>query len=216
MNPAPIPPFRWQPHEFKQMVESVRNVELAFGHVHYGIEAHEQVSRALAHCTVAVGNREECEVAVGETDPDKAAQALLDRGLDLAVVKQGPKGTLARTRDERVEVPPFPVDVVKIDRSFVREIVRSHGDSEIVRAIVSLAHSLRLAVIAEGVETEEQLDFLSQIGCDQYQGYFCSPPVPAGELAALVTKKLDASPDNRPTLNDTFTGQAPLSCLRSS
>jgi 5-dehydro-2-deoxygluconokinase len=75
-------------------------------------EAHTQVSRALEHCTVAVGNKEECEVAVGETDPDKAAQALLDRGLDLAVVKQGPKGTLARTRDERVEVPPFPVEVV--------------------------------------------------------------------------------------------------------
>jgi 5-dehydro-2-deoxygluconokinase len=75
-------------------------------------EAHEQVSRALEYCTVAVGNREECEVAVGETDPDKAAQALLDRGLDLAVVKQGPRGTLARTRDERVEVPPYPVDVV--------------------------------------------------------------------------------------------------------
>ncbi len=75
-------------------------------------EAHDQVSRALGFCTVAVGNREECEVAVGETDPDKAAQALLDRGLDLAIVKQGPKGTLARTRDERVEVPPFPVEVV--------------------------------------------------------------------------------------------------------
>lgn len=75
-------------------------------------EAHEQVSRALEYCTVAVGNREECEVAVGETDPDKAAQALLDRGLELAIVKQGPRGTLARTRDERVEVPPYPVEVV--------------------------------------------------------------------------------------------------------
>jgi 5-dehydro-2-deoxygluconokinase len=75
-------------------------------------EAHEQVNRALQYCTVAVGNREECEVAVGETDPDKAAQALLDMGLELAVVKQGPRGTLARTRDERVEVPPFPVEVV--------------------------------------------------------------------------------------------------------
>jgi 5-dehydro-2-deoxygluconokinase len=75
-------------------------------------EAHEQVNRALEHCTVAVGNREECEVAVGETDPDKAAQALLDKGLDLVVVKQGPKGVLARTRDERVEVPPYPVEVV--------------------------------------------------------------------------------------------------------
>jgi 5-dehydro-2-deoxygluconokinase len=75
-------------------------------------EAHEQVNRALEHCTVAVGNREECEVAVGETDPDKAAQALMDKGLDLVVVKQGPKGVLARTRDERVEVPPYPVEVV--------------------------------------------------------------------------------------------------------
>jgi 5-dehydro-2-deoxygluconokinase len=75
-------------------------------------EAHMQVDRALEHCTVAVGNREECEVAVGESDPDKAAQALLDKGLDLAVVKQGPRGVLARTRDERVEVPPYPVEVV--------------------------------------------------------------------------------------------------------
>ena len=75
-------------------------------------EASEQVGRALEHVTVAVGNREECEVAVGETDPQRAADALLERGVELAVVKQGPKGVLAATRDERVEVPPFPVDVV--------------------------------------------------------------------------------------------------------
>ncbi|KJK10169.1 5-dehydro-2-deoxygluconokinase [Terrabacter sp. 28] len=75
-------------------------------------EASEQVGRALEHVTVAVGNREECEVAVGETDPQRAADALLERGVELAVVKQGPKGVLAATRDERVEVPPFPVEVV--------------------------------------------------------------------------------------------------------
>ncbi len=75
-------------------------------------EAREQVRRALDHVTVAVGNREECEVAVGETDPHRAADALLDRGVELAVVKQGPKGVLAVTREERVEVPPHPVDVV--------------------------------------------------------------------------------------------------------
>jgi len=75
-------------------------------------DAREQVGRALEHVAVAVGNREECEVAVGETDPGRAADALLDRGLELAVVKQGPKGVLAVTRDERVEVPPFPVEVV--------------------------------------------------------------------------------------------------------
>ena len=75
-------------------------------------QAGAQVAEALAHVTIAVGNREECEVAVGENDPQRAADALLERGLELAVVKQGSKGVLATTRDERVEVPPFPVDVV--------------------------------------------------------------------------------------------------------
>ena len=75
-------------------------------------EAREQVSLALEHVTVAVGNREECDVAVGERDPQRAADALLERGLDLAIVKQGPRGVLAATRDERVEVAPFPVQVV--------------------------------------------------------------------------------------------------------
>ena len=75
-------------------------------------EASAQVSAALEHVTVAVGNREECEVAVGEVDPQRAADALLDRGVALAVVKQGPRGVLAATREERVEVPAFPVEVV--------------------------------------------------------------------------------------------------------
>ena len=75
-------------------------------------EAHAQMDRALSMVTVAVGNREECEVAVGESDPDRAANALLDKGIELAIVKQGPKGVLARTADERVEVAPFPIEVV--------------------------------------------------------------------------------------------------------
>ena len=75
-------------------------------------EATTQVGRALEHVTVAVGNREECEVAVGESDPDRAADALLDAGVELAVVKQGPRGVLGATRSERVTVPPTPVQVV--------------------------------------------------------------------------------------------------------
>ena len=74
--------------------------------------ATREVQRALEHVTVAVGNREECEVAVGETDPLRAADALLDRGVELAIVKQGPRGVLARTRDETVEVDPHLIDVV--------------------------------------------------------------------------------------------------------
>lgn len=75
-------------------------------------EAREQVDAALGFVTVAVGNKEECFVAVGESDPDKAAQALLDRGVELAIVKLGPEGVMAKTRDETVIVPPHFVDVV--------------------------------------------------------------------------------------------------------
>ncbi|HEV7623747.1 MAG TPA: 5-dehydro-2-deoxygluconokinase, partial [Amnibacterium sp.] len=74
--------------------------------------ARRAVGAALDHVTVAVGNREECEIAVGETDPDRAADALLDRGVELAVVKQGPRGVLAKTGSERVEVAPFAIEVV--------------------------------------------------------------------------------------------------------
>ncbi|EFH31594.1 sugar kinase, partial [Streptomyces pristinaespiralis ATCC 25486] len=76
-------------------------------------EARPHYARALAHATVAVGNLEECEVATGEHEPDAAARALLAAGVELAVVKQGPKGVLALHRDgTRAEVPPVPVDVV--------------------------------------------------------------------------------------------------------
>lgn len=75
-------------------------------------EANAQVSRALEQVTVAIGNKEECQVAVGETEPMRAADALLERGVELAIVKQGPKGVLAKTKDETVEVPPYFVDVV--------------------------------------------------------------------------------------------------------
>lgn len=74
--------------------------------------ARATIQDALAHVTVAVGNREECEVAVGETEPTRAADALLDRGVEIAIVKQGPKGVLAKTRETSVQVPPFAVDVV--------------------------------------------------------------------------------------------------------
>lgn len=75
-------------------------------------EARAQVQAVLPQATVAVGNREECLVAVGEDDPERAADALLDTGVELAVVKQGPRGVLAKTREERIEVAPTPVDVV--------------------------------------------------------------------------------------------------------
>jgi 5-dehydro-2-deoxygluconokinase len=74
--------------------------------------ATEQVQRALAHVTVAVGNRDECEIAVGVSNPRKAAEALLDLGVELAIVKQGPRGVLGKTKHSSVTVPPNEVDVV--------------------------------------------------------------------------------------------------------
>ncbi|MGH8301003.1 MAG: putative bifunctional diguanylate cyclase/phosphodiesterase, partial [Steroidobacteraceae bacterium] len=79
----------------------------------------------------------------------------------------------------------FPIDKLKIDRSFVRDL-DCEVDASIVRAIISLAHSLKLKVVAEGVETPDQLKYLRSLGCDQYQGFHFSPPVPAGEFAELL------------------------------
>ncbi len=99
----------------------------------------------------------------------------------------------------------LPLDKLKIDRSFIREIVTSRDDAEIVRAIVSLAHSLHLKVIAEGVETVEQLSFLRSLGCDQYQGYYCSPPLPPADFVALLPHRaIDESKRVPASLEDTM------------
>jgi diguanylate cyclase (GGDEF)-like protein len=80
----------------------------------------------------------------------------------------------------------FPIDKLKIDRVFIDEIVSRPEDASIVRAIVSLAHSLRLKVVAEGVETPAQLDFLKTVGCDEYQGFHFSRPLRAADFEQLV------------------------------
>jgi diguanylate cyclase (GGDEF)-like protein len=80
----------------------------------------------------------------------------------------------------------FPISELKIDRSFIAGMVSDAANATIVRAVISLAHALRLQVVAEGVETEEQRQFLAELGCEQYQGYLCSPPLPAAEFADFV------------------------------
>ena len=78
----------------------------------------------------------------------------------------------------------FPIDVLKIDRTFVDGLPSGEQDAQIARAIIAMAHSLNLAVIAEGVETQEQLDFLREHGCDEVQGYLFGRPMPANKFAA--------------------------------
>jgi len=80
----------------------------------------------------------------------------------------------------------FPIDVLKIDRSFVSDIGSDGIDSPIVASIITLAHNLKLAVIAEGVETLAQLDYLRRMGCDEMQGYYFSRPLPADQFEQLL------------------------------
>lgn len=82
----------------------------------------------------------------------------------------------------------LPIDVLKIDRSFVKDVTTNPDDASLVMAIVTLAHNLRLKVVAEGVETEEQLKFLHLLRCDEYQGYLFGKPVSAAEFRKLLDK----------------------------
>ena len=89
----------------------------------------------------------------------------------------------------------FPIDKLKIDRSFISDVASNAADASIVRAIISLAHGLRLKVIAEGVESEEQLGILRRMGCDQYQGFFRSAAVPAADIEKFVRDDNERMPN---------------------
>ena len=141
--------------------------------------ATEQVQRALRHVTVAVGNREECEIAVGETDPHAAADALLDLGVELAIVKMGPKGVMGKTRSETVTVPPNFVDVVN---------GLGAGDS----FGGSLCHGL-----LAGWPLEKILRYGNAAGAIVASRLECSTAMPtASEVAALAEKSATEESDN--------------------
>ena len=82
----------------------------------------------------------------------------------------------------------FPIDILKIDRSFIKNIPYDQNDVEITTTIISMGHSLGFKVLAEGVETQGQLNFLKEKGCDIYQGYLKSKPLPAKEFQRLLGK----------------------------
>ncbi|MGH8501643.1 MAG: putative bifunctional diguanylate cyclase/phosphodiesterase [Gammaproteobacteria bacterium] len=144
---------------------------------------------------------------------EMVAQALTDTGLDAnclelelteGSVMKNPERTISTLRELRemgVQIAiddfgsgysslsylkRFPIDRLKIDQSFVRDTTSDPADAAIIMAIITLAHNLRLKVIAEGVETDEQLRFLRLLKCDEVQGYLFSRPLPADEIGQLL------------------------------
>jgi EAL domain-containing protein (putative c-di-GMP-specific phosphodiesterase class I) len=84
----------------------------------------------------------------------------------------------------------FPIDTIKIDGAFVADIESNTGEIEIIKAIITMGHSLNRRVAAEGVETEGQLSILKELGCDEVQGYYLCPPKPVGPLTKFLQEKV--------------------------
>lgn len=118
----------------------------------------------------------------------KILQQLHDRGIALSLDDFG-TGYSSMSSLRR-----FPIDTLKTDRSFVREVASNPDDAAIARAIIALAHSLQLNITAEGVETQEQLNYLKTHGCHEVQGYYFSRPVPADALANLLRHEQSLNP----------------------
>ncbi len=118
-------------------------------------------------------------------NPERAAETLLeikDMGVHVSIDDFGTGySSLARLKK-------FPIQSVKIDRSFIRDIAVDADDAAIVAAVIAMAHGLRLNVIAEGVESQEQLRFLRERSCDEIQGYYFSHPVAAADIRSFARR----------------------------
>jgi EAL domain-containing protein (putative c-di-GMP-specific phosphodiesterase class I) len=116
-------------------------------------------------------------------DPEEAIRTMAmldDRGVRISIDDFG-TGYSSLSYLKR-----FPVHTLKIDRSFIEDVTTNTNNQEIVRAIISMARSLRIESLAEGVETAAQRDFLISEGCDSIQGYLYSPPVPARDFEPFL------------------------------
>ena len=124
-------------------------------------------------------------ILMKNAEPDiEALQALSNMGIRFAIDDFG-TGYSSLTYLKR-----FPINILKIDKAFVHDIISNADDAAIVRAIITMAHSLGMKTVAEGVETREQLNFLRTQGCDYAQGYYFSPPLSGSEIEHLMKVNL--------------------------
>lgn len=146
----------------------------------------ELVQRVLAECGVSSDALEleitESSLMEDESGAVDVLHALSEAGIRITMDDFG-TGYSSLSYLRR-----FPISSLKIDREFVRDVPRDMADSELARAIIAMARSMNLPVVAEGVESEEQLRFLQQYGCSAIQGYLIARPVPPDEMESLIAR----------------------------
>lgn len=149
-----------------------------------------EIERALKESALKPGNLEleitESMVMRDTQGSKKILDAIKSMGIRLAIDDFG------TGYSSLVSIKRFPFDCIKIDRSFIKDIPQDPDDVAITQAIIAMAHSLRLKVIAEGVETREQLDFLAEHGCHEFQGYYFRKPQPADDFSKLLRENTGA------------------------
>ena len=143
-----------------------------------------QVKESVAHFDISLESLEleitEGVLMSGHNYIDEALKALSKLGISIAMDDFGTGySSLSYLRN-------YPFNVLKIDRSFVNDITVDSSDRELINAAIAMAHGLNLKVVAEGVETKEQLDVLKTMGCDYAQGYLFGKPMPASDMTAMV------------------------------
>jgi EAL domain-containing protein (putative c-di-GMP-specific phosphodiesterase class I) len=153
-----------------------------------------EIERALKESALKPGNLEleitESMVMRDTQSSKKILSAIKSMGIRLAIDDFG------TGYSSLVSIKRFPFDCIKIDRSFIKDIPQDPDDVAITQAIIAMAHSLRLKVIAEGVETREQLDFLKEHGCHEFQGYYNPRAQPAEDFTRLLRENALAVDDD--------------------
>jgi diguanylate cyclase (GGDEF)-like protein/PAS domain S-box-containing protein len=149
-----------------------------------------EIERALNESALKPGNLEleitESMVMRDTQSSKKILDGIKSMGIRLAIDDFG------TGYSSLVSIKRFPFDCIKIDRSFIKDIPQDPDDVAITQAIIAMAHSLRLKVVAEGVETREQLDFLTEHGCHEFQGHYFRKPQPAEEFSKLLRENAGA------------------------